>query len=126
METLCDNARIFSSSSPSVVIAGDLNLDVSRRADRNYYRGTLLHKLTTVMEDIGFELANDRTPTYRSHGAFVEGRTRRKSVLDLVLTLGICCPQVRVLPNTFTDHFPVLALLPMQKSSFKLKVLRLP
>ncbi len=125
LDALCDNARTFSSSSPRVVIAGDLNLDVSRAADRSYYRRALLLRFLDTMGEIGFRLENDNTPTYRSHGAFgVEG-LHRASVLDLVLTLGLIQrPTVRVLADTVTDHYPVLSLLPMQKSPARVKVLR--
>ena len=124
METLCDNARSFSASSPNMVMAGDFNLDASRRSDSSYYRGALLHKFLSAMEETGFLLANDvGTPTYRSHGAFGKEGVRHESVLDLVLTLGVQRPPVRVLPDSYTDHFPVLVLLPLNKSPSRLKVL---
>ncbi len=124
VETLCNNARTFSTSSPYVVLAGDFNLDASRREDSSYYRGALLHELLDDLEENGFRLANDvETPTYRSHGVFGDGGAHRESVLDLVFTLGVQRPPTQVLPDSYTDHFPVLALLPLCKIPPSLKVL---
>ncbi len=124
LETLCKNARSLSASSPRVVVAGDFNLDASRRSDPSYYRRTLLHKFLAAMEEVGYVLANDvNIPTYRSHGAFGDKGVHRESVLDLVLTLGVQRPPVRVLPDSYTDHHPLLVPLPLSKIPASLKVL---
>ncbi len=124
VDTLCNNARGFSSSRPYVAILGDLNFNIARRNDPSYYRRALLRKFMDVMEELGFKLENDMIPTYRSHGFFGTGGVHRKSVLDLVLTLGVAQrPIVRVLPDAVTDHHPVAVLLPVSKSTTKMREL---
>ncbi len=124
LDLLCANVKNFYMSSPRIVLIGDFNFDVSRMTDPTYYRRPLMLRFMAVMEEIGFRLENDLTPTYRSHGAFGVGKLHRESVLDLVLTLGVVQTlPVRVLPDTVTDHHPISVSLPVHKTPPGMKVL---
>ncbi len=124
LDLLCANVKNFYMSSPRIVLIGDLNFDVARMTDPTYYRRPLMLKFMAVMEELGFRLENDLTPTYRSHGAFGVDKLHRESVLDLVLTLGVVQSlPVRVLQDTVTDHHPISVSLPVHKTPSGMKVL---
>ncbi len=124
---LCHHIREFSSSSPRVVLLGDLNLDVARRDDAGYYRRHMLGMFFSLLSELGFVLHNDlNTPTFKSHGSFQTalGLRHRESVLDLICSLGTLdqCPVVRVLANAAGDHRPVLAAYPLHGAKAAVKV----
>ncbi len=97
-----------------ILILGDFNLDVTRTGDCGYSRATMASNFTERMESMGYLFAGPDTPTYFSHGTY--NGNKRTSTIDLVYARGLA-PCVSVLNFAATDHRPVLASIPITKTS---------
>ncbi len=113
LQLLHESIREFSSTFNRVLILGDMNLDLARFDDPNYYRRRLLKLHRDCLEECGLSVANelDMRPTFYSHGTFNDGTGvvgRRSSVLDHVYYVGLSNPSFSVLSDAMTDHRPTL------------------
>ena len=90
----------------AVYLAGDMNLDLLRIGEANYYRQQLLQKWIEFIEEQGIQWSKTG-PTFESDGLF-DGE-HRTAILDHIYTRS--CHEVvcRVLPDKTSDHRPVLA-----------------
>jgi hypothetical protein len=90
-----------------VIMLGDFNLDSHKTDDPSYYKRALLKSLEAGMTSIG--LTYNKTPaTWRSNGC--HGGLYLSSCLDHIYHLGVRA-EVTVLPDTSTDHRPVMAMV---------------
>ncbi len=113
LQMLHESFREISSTFNRVLILGDMNLDLARFDDTNYYRRRLLKLHQDCLDECGLNIANelDMSPTFFSHGLFDDGTgvvDRRNSVLDHVYYVGLSNPSFSVLPDAMTDHRPTL------------------
>ncbi len=101
------------------IVLGDMNLAICRKEDPTYYRKMLLQQHLQQMEAAGFEFVGPHTPTFTSYGRFRDNNgimDHKRSILDHVYTLqgGEGDVNVEVLPDSLTDHLPVIARLRLQ------------
>ena len=86
-------------------VVGDINLDVSREGDKEYYKKALLSRWNNLMTELGLVWA-ETGPTYKSFGRH-QGQ-HRISTIDLIYSRGREM-KATVLPDGTSDHWPVLA-----------------
>ncbi len=119
LSKFCDRVKEYASRFDRIVALGDMNLDVARRRDTNYYRRRLLKLYMSCIEENGLFLAKelDMSPTFYSHGTFIDkdGSPKKKmTVLDHVFYKGLPTPSFTILPHALTDHRPTLARFDLQ------------
>ncbi len=128
LQKLHESFREFTSSFDRVLVMGDMNLDLARINDPDYYRRRLLLLHLTCLEECGLTIANAGEPTYFSHGSFNDGTgavARRSSVLDHVYHVGLSSPlpSFTVLQDAITDHRPTLLGLDLGQRGAGLKMI---
>ena len=106
-----EQISIAESLARHVIVAGDMNLDLSRSNDNSYGLTSMLKHWVSCISKAGLVTKRTHKPTFKSHGVF--GGTHRTSEIDHVyVSLELeGQTQVEVLPYAATDHFPVIATL---------------
>jgi hypothetical protein len=101
----------MASKAKRLIVLGDLNLDQHRQSDPTY-SSTLRKYLRDLMQSLaGLGIEYHPTPkTFKSNGRYkLSGqKSHRTSCIDHVYSAGIRA-EVTVLPDSPTDHWPVLA-----------------
>ncbi len=121
-----DAIRVTSEEYDRMVVIGDMNLDLARSADPNYYRRRLLRLHLQCLKECGLEVANelDMSHTFVSYGTFENKdgpNSHKSSILDHVYYKGIPTPTFSVLPVAITDHRPTLSGFDLWRGSRSLK-----
>jgi hypothetical protein len=109
MSELIGQVKRATESSRAIVLLGDMNLDVSRKDDKLYYRRDLTIEFMDAVESTGLEYMSTGY-TWHSYGRFLNGSgnyVQQHSVIDHCYVAGLAA-QVQLLPDATTDHSPVL------------------
>lgn len=120
LQTLIDQSINATANAGIVVLTGDFNLDMCRADDEEYHRHSLLRAWSTGLSNAGL-VYNPTGSTWVSHGTF-QG-THRTSTLDHTYTWGVSAT-VEVLPDSSTDHRPLVTRVQLWKASDPLVTLQ--
>ena len=93
----------------NLIVAGDFNLDPTRRGDTSYYQNSLLNTFLEATDEHGLQWVRTG-PTFKSDGKF-DGQ-HRVSTIDLVFGRTMRPLQAETLDFAASDHAPVLAWIP--------------
>ena len=101
-QCVCEEQRSF-----SVVLLGDINLNMLKRLDKTYKRHGMLHRWLEELSALGLNWVQSSEITYKSHS--VKDGKHFESVLDHIYTSTGLQAELHVLPDAISDHFPVQA-----------------
>ena len=101
-QCVCESQRSF-----SVVLLGDINLNMLKHLDKTYKRHGMLHRWLEELSALGLNWVQSSEVTYKSHS--VRDGKHFESVLDHIYTSTGLQAELHVLPDAISDHFPVQA-----------------
>ena len=106
MDSLAELITDLSDKFKYLLVVGDLNLDMARADNLDYYRHSLLSRWKSLCEEHSL-IWMPTGPTFKSDGSF-DG-THKMATLDHVYSRSSDVGVAKVLPDAGSDHSPVVA-----------------